>query len=646
MTTIPASQLVDGTSSVLSAGGSSLELNAVFLTQNETLPLGVVKSFDGYAAVGDYFGESSKEYDAAKVYFGGFSTATKTPDELMFARYPSTSAGAFLRGAAISGKTVPQIQALSGSISVDVDGVTFSASSLSLAAATSYSSAAALIESALNASLVDEASVTGTVDAVSGTFTGSISGYILTVTSVPTEDIVIGATLTGTGIATGTKVTGILDTESNGTGTYSVSISQTVTSQTITETYGLMTVADIASGTLSVGQVVTYNTTDTAVITALGTGTGLLGTYFIDNDTTASTGTITASAAEVSVTYDSTTGAITIASGSVGAASTIGYASGTLATALYLTQATGAVLSQGSEAEQPESFMDSLVEITTNWASLAHLFDPDGGSTIAQRLLFAKWINATGNRYAYVAADTDTNALTDTATTTLGYAVSTIYGYSGTAPVYDPQGDKAPFICGCIASIATDSTEGRITLAFKGQDGLSADVTTETAATNLIANGYNFYGAYATANQTFTMLQPGQISGDFAWIDTYVNQIWLMNNLQLTWVDLLTATNSIPFNDEGASLIRAAAVDGPIADALDFGAIRTGVTLSSTQRLAINNGAGVSTAANSVVNDGYYLLIPTSTAAMRSARDWSGIKLWYADGGSVHKIEFAAITVQ
>ncbi|WP_367575649.1 DUF3383 family protein, partial [Serratia liquefaciens] len=65
------------------------------------------------------------------------------------------------------------------------------------------------------------------------------------------------------------------------------------------------------------------------------------------------------------------------------------------------------------------------------------------------------------------------------------------------------------FVCGAAASIDFEATNGRITFAFRGQGGLVAGVTTATVASNLIANGYNFYGAYATANQQFREFQNG-----------------------------------------------------------------------------------------------------------------------------------------
>lgn len=71
---------------------------------------------------------------------------------------------------------------------------------------------------------------------VGNTFAGSIASEVLTVSSISLGNIAIGQYLSGSGVTTGTQVTGFL-TGSGGTGTYKVSIEQTVSSTTITTYY-------------------------------------------------------------------------------------------------------------------------------------------------------------------------------------------------------------------------------------------------------------------------------------------------------------------------------------------------------------------------------------------------------------------------
>ena len=65
------------------------------------------------------------------------------------------------------------------------------------------------------------------------TFTASISGTTMTVSAVATGTVLVGATITGTGVTTGTRIVSA-GTGTGGTGTYTVSDSQTVSSTTIT----------------------------------------------------------------------------------------------------------------------------------------------------------------------------------------------------------------------------------------------------------------------------------------------------------------------------------------------------------------------------------------------------------------------------
>lgn len=65
-------------------------------------------------------------------------------------------------------------------------------------------------------------------------FTGSISGTTLTVSAISFGVIQVGQTISGTGVTTGTTITAASGT--GGTGTYTVSASQTVASTTITST--------------------------------------------------------------------------------------------------------------------------------------------------------------------------------------------------------------------------------------------------------------------------------------------------------------------------------------------------------------------------------------------------------------------------
>ena len=79
-----------------------------------------------------------------------------------------------------------------------------------------------------------------TINFIGASFTGSIAGNILTVTGIASGALAQGQTLSGTGIAAGTKITQFLTGAGgniNEQGTYQVNIPQTVASTTITAYY-------------------------------------------------------------------------------------------------------------------------------------------------------------------------------------------------------------------------------------------------------------------------------------------------------------------------------------------------------------------------------------------------------------------------
>jgi hypothetical protein len=135
------------------------------------------------------------------------------------------------------------------------------------------------------------------------TFTGSISGTTLTVTSVLSGTIAVGQAIFGQGVDQNSVITA-LGTGSGGVGTYTVSDSQTVTSTTINSTAApaivtasisgtTMTVSAVTSGTLQIGQTIEGSgVTDGTIITAFGTGSGGAGTYTVSASQTVSSTTI------------------------------------------------------------------------------------------------------------------------------------------------------------------------------------------------------------------------------------------------------------------------------------------------------------------------------------------------------------------
>jgi hypothetical protein len=132
-------------------------------------------------------------------------------------------------------------------------------------------------------------------------FTGSTSGTTLTVSSMSSGTIAVGQSLYGIGVSAETVITA-LGTGTGGVGTYTINLSQTVTSSVLNSTAvgavvtatiagTTLTVSAVASGTLYLGQTIQgAGVTVNSVITALGTGTGGVGTYTLSVASTVAVG--------------------------------------------------------------------------------------------------------------------------------------------------------------------------------------------------------------------------------------------------------------------------------------------------------------------------------------------------------------------
>jgi hypothetical protein len=479
---------------------------------------------------------------------------------------------------------------------------------------------------------------------------GNVSGLTLTqlqafngLLSVTINGVVKSATINLSGATSFTNAANII---ANGLGIQGAQIGMFTGEITGTQ---LTVSAYVGDTPLSVGSVINgTGVTAGSYITALGTGTGGNGTYTVNATQTVASVAMTANAAAVS--YDSVSGAFSIFSGTAGTASTITHGSGTLAADLLLTSATGAVLSQGAAAATPGPFMNALVQTTRAFATFMLNFNPDEtGNDI--RFAFAQWNSGQDSRFAFVVVDDDAQpTVTVPATTCLAQRVKTA-SLKGICLNWQPAeltdtvnyGDLCAFVCGTAASIDFDAVGGRITFKFR-RGAIDPGVTDQITFDNLTANGYNCYGAYADGDGTWQWYADGVVSGDFQWMDSYVNQIWLNGSFRNDLVTLLQNTNAIPYNAAGRATIEAALAD-TINRGLSFGAYRTGVTLSASQKTNVNTRAGKNIA-DTLSNQGWYLDVQDAAPAVRQVRGSPPMTFFYVDGQAVHEFDMASIALQ
>lgn len=338
------------------------------------------------------------------------------------------------------------------------------------------------------------------------------------------------------------------------------------------------------------------------------------------------------------VAYNSTKNGFVFTTTDAGADATLTFATGSLAAGLKLQSAQGATLSQGSDAATPVEFMDEFIQITQNWGLFMTIFDVDLGDKEA----FSAWSNANQPRFLYVDHDLDPNAKIAGNQTTYGAYLQNTDSI-GSQAIYG-DATLAAFSLGFAASLDFTRLNGRATEAFKQQGGLLPSVDNGSDAAALRTNGYNYFGAYANAKENWNFFYPGSVSGQWKWADSYLNQIWLTANLQLAMVNLLLSVGSIPYNADGYTLVNAACMD-PINAAINFGAIRKGVTLSESQKSQIQFALGFD-AAPAITANGFYLQIVDAAPATRAERQSPSMTLYYADGGSIQQLTLASIEVQ
>ena len=346
-----------------------------------------------------------------------------------------------------------------------------------------------------------------------------------------------------------------------------------------------------------------------------------------------------ATALSAAVSFDTQLQAFIISSTKVGANSAISFAAGAVAEALKLTENTGAIADNSTLADSPDAVMERVSGYTLNYAvitTIGNAFDQDTNKALA------KWNSKQNNRYWFVYYGQEPTALIANNNNCFAAWLKE-NAIAGTTAIYGTL-EQAGLACGYAASINFSEMNGRATMEFKRQSGIAASITSLQDATALESNGYAYYGAWATANDRFIFFRNTKVSGDFAWVDTYLNQVYFNAQLQLAFMNMLISYKAIPYNADGIAIHRAAAED-PIKEMLNFGGIQSGVNLSEAQKSQINYEAGFD-AARQIESTGYCLLIQQATAQVRGQRGSLPLKLWYTDGGSIHRVNLASINVQ
>ncbi|REF28685.1 uncharacterized protein DUF3383 [Xenorhabdus cabanillasii] len=333
--------------------------------------------------------------------------------------------------------------------------------------------------------------------------------------------------------------------------------------------------------------------------------------------------------------YDVTSRTFSIEGATKGVAGTISFGSGELAEYMGLTEAAGAQQNDGLNADTIDELMPRITKSVNNFVSVMAI----GDFSSDEKLSISKWVTLQNDCYVHVLYSfSQEMAALEAISNTIRES-----DIGGTCLMYGDHTHGA-FACTYAASLNFNELNGRATFAFRRQEGLKPTVTDKTLADELLRFGWNFYGAYGTANDRFVFVNKGTISGKFKWLDSYVNQVYLNSQLQLALMTMLTSFKSIAYNEVGRATHRAAIQD-PINQMRNFGGIQRGIALSEQQKKQINTEAGFDAAAQ-INAEGWCVRIGETPAQTRGLRKSMPLKLWYADGGSVQQVELPSINVQ
>lgn len=344
---------------------------------------------------------------------------------------------------------------------------------------------------------------------------------------------------------------------------------------------------------------------------------------------------------DFTITYDAARHRFLVKTTATGVTATISAVSGTLAGGVKLSAATGAFQqATGVDADTAATAMNRVIEQDMDWGTFTTVYVAD----LAERTDFAAWNSGQGYQFLYWAWDLEAASIVANNPSSFGAEVFA-QPYQGTVPVYSDY-ELAGAFMGYAACINFQIPNGRTNLAFRQFNGApDATVSKLSVANALLSNHYTYLGAYANAANTYTVAYNGATSGAFLWVDTYLDQIYLNRELQRAFFEALMAYNSVPYNQDGYTMLYRAGVD-VIDAALISGIIRSGVPLSKSQQLQVDTQAG-RTVSDVLQTRGWYLLIDDAAnfAQVRQNRESPLAFLWYTDGGSIQKLTVRSIAV-
>lgn len=355
--------------------------------------------------------------------------------------------------------------------------------------------------------------------------------------------------------------------------------------------------------------------------------------------------TIATAITGVTGTYDSNTDTFTFTTETKGANATVTFAgkpaAGTdLGALLKLTEAAGAVLSQGAKAQTESETLDAVVAVTANFSQFTTLWEI---TDKAEAAAYSAWADVDDD-FVYVFWSSD-ERMTDQLTQSSTIAAALEDKYNCTLMLFAKSAKTAAFAIAYPATIKWDQPQGMKVLFAKSASGLETSVTSKAQATALDELRVSYIGQFATRNDEFQFANRGALASDlYGFYDTLIGSIWLRSKIQTAIMNGFASVNRVPYNERGYTILRSWITD-PLNQALSNGAIDSGLVLSESQRSQIIQETGTDESANDIESVGYWLSITDPGAAVRAQRDTPVMMLYVGYAGAVQKVSLPVTTL-
>jgi hypothetical protein len=373
--------------------------------------------------------------------------------------------------------------------------------------------------------------------------------------------------------------------------------------------------ANIAVGSSIYGDVATYSVSSFTPVTT-GDFTLTLGgfTHHLTGIDLSAAGSLSAIAADIqtairafsgggtawtsaTVVYNSTRKSFDLVSGTTGTDIISITAGVTTDVAVLLGWLTGAILSNGSDAQTISDVLGEIYTQTNNFGSFA--FIPV--LNLTQVTEAATWNNTLNVVFIYSVPVSIANAATWNA------ALSAVGGVTLTiAPLSTEYPEQVPMmIFGATDYTAPNSTQNYMFQQFN----LTPSVTNSTDAATYDGLKINYYAQTQQAGTNISLYQRGVMFGtasDPSYQNLYTNEIWLKSAMTSSLMNLLLALSEIAADSIGRSQVLAI-VQGVINQAVTNGTISVGKTLTQDQILVITQATNDPNAWQQVQNIGYWI---------------------------------------